>query len=224
MRNRVTACACLTLPLMLWGLNLAEKIRHPDPLESTTIVARSRTMASWAVQIITLLAVALGALASFVSTRAIERSRWRREEMLRWDTKRLECYSDFSAAMIRFITVGDRIAAGLGLPAVVEPLDRKSGLPALASAEADLSLYWTQLLILGSPEVVTAAQDWRNQAWLAESFALGHQSGAIEFEAVLQSRREARGRFYGTVRADLGVTSGDIPADIGWRAPINTKR
>jgi hypothetical protein len=80
-------------------------------------------MTLWAVQVITLLGVALGALASFVSTRAIDRSRWQREEALRWDSKRLECYSDFSAAMIRFINIGDRLASGLGLPAVVEPLD-----------------------------------------------------------------------------------------------------
>jgi hypothetical protein len=50
-------------------------------------------MIPWAVQLITLLAVALGALASFVSTRLVDRSRWQREESLRWDGKRLECTS-----------------------------------------------------------------------------------------------------------------------------------
>jgi hypothetical protein len=174
-------------------------------------------MTLWAVQIITLLGVALGALASFVSTRAIERSRWRREETLRWDSKRLECYGDFSAAMIRFITIEDRIAAKLGLPAVIEPQGGESGLTELAKAEAEVSLYWSQLLILASPEVVTAAQQWRNQAWLAESFARGHRSNATEFEAALRSRREARGRFYKAIRADLGIISGDIPADVGMR-------
>jgi hypothetical protein len=174
-------------------------------------------MTPWAVQVITLVGVAVGALASFVSTRAIDRSRWHREETLRWDSKRLECYSDFSAAMIRFISLGDRIAAGLGLPAVVEPLDSDSGRAALATAEAELSLYWTQLLILGSPEVVTAAENWRNQAWLAESFARGRRTGADEFEAAMRSRREARARFYNAVRADLGITSGDLSADLGRR-------
>jgi hypothetical protein len=174
-------------------------------------------MTPWAIQIITLLGVALGALASFASTRAIERSRWRREEALRWDSKRLECYIDFSAAMIRFITIEDRIAAGLGLPAVIEPQGGESGLTALATAEAEVSLNWAQLLVLGSPEVVTAAQHWRNQAWLAESFARGHRSSADEFEVALHGRREARARFYNAVRADLGITSGDISANIGRR-------
>jgi hypothetical protein len=176
-------------------------------------------MTQWSVQIITLLGVALGALASFFSTRAIDSSRWQREQELRWDSKRLECYSEFSAAMIRLITVGDRIAAGLGLPVVVDPLEGASGLPQLATAEAELSLYWAQLLILGSLEAVTAAQNWRNQAWHTGSFARGYRSGADEFEAVLQNRREARASFYKAVRADLGVTSGDISGGILSRHP-----
>lgn len=121
-------------------------------------------MAPWTVQLITLLGVTLGALASFVSTRLVDRSRWQREEGLRWDTKRLDCYSEFSAAIMRYINIGYRMAASVGLPTYVEPLNADAGTPALAAAEADLSLYWAQLLILGSPEVITAAQEWRNKA------------------------------------------------------------
>lgn len=173
-------------------------------------------MTPWVVQVITLLGVALGALASFVSTRAIDSSRWHREETLRWDSKRLEAYSDFSAAMIRFINIEDRVAAGLGLPVVVEPLDSDSGLTALSKAEAELTLYWAQLLILGSPEAVTAAQNWRNRAWLVESFVRGAEP------APRSSRWHCRvgtspAHFYEAVRADLGITSGDISADVGRR-------
>jgi hypothetical protein len=127
-------------------------------------------LASWTVQLITLLGVALGALASFVSTRLVDRSRWQREERLHWDTKRLDCYSDFSAAIMRYINIGYRMAASLGLSAVVEPLNTDSGIPALATF------------------VITA-----------------------------QRRRDARSRFYAAVRADLGVVTGDIPADLGVR-------
>jgi hypothetical protein len=42
---------------------------------------------SWIVQLLTILAVAVGAVASFVSTRLVDRARWRREEALRWDSK-----------------------------------------------------------------------------------------------------------------------------------------
>jgi hypothetical protein len=174
-------------------------------------------LASWTIQLITLLGVALGALASFVSTRLVDRSRWQREERLRWDTKRLDCYSDFSAAIMRYINIGYRMAASLGLPTAVEPLDADTGTPALATAEAELSLYWAQLLILGSPEVIRAAQDWRNEAWQMESFARGRCNNPSDFVITARRRRDARSRFYAAVRTDLGVATGDIPADLGVR-------
>jgi hypothetical protein len=175
-------------------------------------------LASWIVQLITLLGVTLGALASFVSTRLVDRSRWQREERLRWDTKRLDCYSEFSAAIMRYINIGYRMAAGLGLPTAVEPLNADTGVQALAAAEADLSLNWAQLLILGSPQVIIAAQEWRNETWQLESFARGHCNNPTDFLIAAQRRRDARGRFYAAVRTDLGVVTGDIPADLGVRA------
>ena len=174
-------------------------------------------MTSWTVQLITLLGVAVGALASFVSTRLVDRSRWQREESLRWDSNRLECYIDFSAAIMQYINVGHRMAAGLGLPPAVEPLTADAGVPALASAESDLSLCWARLLILGSPEAIRAAQDWRSEAWQLESFARGRRNDPAEFVVAEEKRREACSRFYDAVRADLGVTTGDIPADLGVR-------
>ena len=174
-------------------------------------------MAPWTIQLITLLGVALGALASFVSTKLVDRSRWQREERLRWDTKRLECYGEFSAAIMQFINIGYRTAASLGLPTAVEPLNGDTGLPALATAEADLSLYWAQLLILGSAEVIRAAEDWRKEAWQLELFARGYRNDPAEFATSAERRREARSRFYTAVRADLGVIAGDIPAHLGMR-------
>jgi hypothetical protein len=177
-------------------------------------------MTSWTVQLITLLGVTVGALASFVSTRLVDRSRWQREESLRWDSKRLECYIEFSAAIMQYINVGHRMAAGRGLPPAVEPLTADGGVPALASAESDLSLCWARLLTLGSSEAIRAAQDWRSEAWQLESFARGRRNDPAEFMVAEETRREACSRFYHAVRADLGVTSGDIPADLGVRVEL----
>lgn len=180
-------------------------------------------MATWTIQLVTLLGVALGAAASFLSTRLTDRSRWRREERLRWDTKRLECYTEFSAAVIRFISIVDRLAAARGLPAAAEPADAGNELPELSAAEEELSLCWAQLLILGSPHVVRAAQEWRKEAWVTESFARGMNKDTAEFGNALRSRRQARACFYSAARADLSVTSGDIPADLGIREPLSAE-
>jgi hypothetical protein len=106
-----------------------------------------------------------------------------------------------------------------GLPAAVGPLTARAGHSTLAAAEAELSIYWAQLLILGSPQAIAAAQGWRAEAWHLESFARGRSSDPTDFEAASAQRRAARARFYAAVRTDLGVTSGDIPADIGRRQP-----
>lgn len=174
-------------------------------------------MAAWTVQLITLLGVALGAMASFVSTKMVDRGRWQREERLRWDAKRLECYSEFSAAMMRFINIGYRMAADFGLPALVEPLTGDAGAPALADAEAELSLWWGQLNILGSADVIAAAQSWRQEAWHLELFAHGHSRSPTEFRMSAARRRRARSHFYAMVRADLGVAGGGAPAELGMR-------
>ena len=170
-------------------------------------------MEQWSVQLITLLGVTVGALASFATTRLVDRSRWQREEALRWDTKRLESYGEFASALREFITIGYRITAGLGLPASAQPLDTTTGLPALATAGGELSVKWEQVLMLGAPSVITAAHEWRNGAMCLEKFALGLRKDAAEFEyaETIQDIRAAQIRFYSAVRADLGITSGEIP-------------
>src|SRR5580693_6270 len=101
---------------------------------------------------------------------------WQREENLRWYSRRQECYIEFSSVIMQYINVGHRMAAGIGQPTAVEQLTADAGLPALASAESDLSLCWARLLILGSSEAIRAAQDWRSEAWQLESFARGRRN------------------------------------------------
>ena len=73
-------------------------------------------MGPWAIQLLTIFGVAVGAIGSFVSTRLLDRSRWQREEALRWDTKRLEYYLDFRsyAAAASQAARTARICAGVG--------------------------------------------------------------------------------------------------------------
>ncbi len=171
-------------------------------------------MNSWTVQLLTLLGVALGALASFVSTRSLDRGRWQREQIFRWDTERLESYSEFASTIMRFSNMANRLAAGRGLPTNAQPLDIEVGLPALATVEQELSVQWEKILMLGSPDAILAAGNWRNEAGHLEWFARGLRNYPAEFMKAMQDRREARLRFYSTIRADLGVVSGEIAADI----------
>lgn len=171
-------------------------------------------MTSWSTSLSTLAAVAIGAILSFLTTRLTDRNRWQREEKLRWDTKRLNAYSEFASAVLKFSNIAFRITAGLGFPIVAYPLDAEDGLPALAKAGAELNVQWQKILLLGSPDAVMAAKDWRDEVFHLEYFARKLRKDPAEFEKATQDRREARRRFYSAARADLTITSGDLPADI----------
>jgi hypothetical protein len=175
-------------------------------------------MDPWIVQFLTLTGVALGAVASFVSARLLERSRWQRDETTRWDSRRLESYADFAVAIKRHITTAHRVAAALGLPSSGQPLDPASGLPLLAEAEQELSVQWERILMLGSPGVIMAARDWRLAARHLEWFARGFGDDPGEYRSAFEEGGRSRDLFYKAVRLDLGIVSGEVP-ELQWPPP-----
>jgi hypothetical protein len=180
-------------------------------------------VASWIVQVLTLAGVALGALGSFASTRLIENVKWKREQAVWWNSRRLECYTEFATAIKRHITISQRIVVTLGLPSTGQALDPEVGLPMLAEAEQDLSIKWEQVLMIGSPKTITAAAEWRHVAWHTEWFARGLRADPVEYEQAAKDGGRARRRFYNAIRVELGITSGEIPKlewPPRWREPI----
>jgi hypothetical protein len=69
--------------------------------------------------------------------------------------------------------------------------------------------------MLGSPDAITAARDWRHGAWHLEWFARGLRDDPAEYTQSIIDRGAARERFYSAVRADLSIASGPIP-DLPW--------
>ena len=178
-------------------------------------------MTSWSTATITLAAVVAGALLSFVTTRLTDRSRWQREESHRWDPTRLDAYREFASALLNFNNIAWQITAALGLPSSGQPLDPATGLPALAAAESEISVQWQKMLLLGSPDAILAARTWRHESTRLECFARQILKDSDEFKLAMQDRRLARTRFYAAARADLGITSGEIPADVDVRSKWN---
>jgi hypothetical protein len=169
----------------------------------------------WAIQLLTILGVVAGAVTSFISTRLIDRARWQRDEALRWDTRRLDSYGEFASATKHFIMIASRLCATRGLPGGGQPLDLATGLEALAAAEQDLGVKWEHVLMLGSPDAITAARDWRHVAWHLEWFARGLRSDPDEYEQANIDSGSARRRFYTAARTDLGIAIGPVP-EMTW--------
>lgn len=173
-------------------------------------------MEQWTVQLLTIIGVAVGATGSFFSTRLLDRGRWQREETIRWDTKRLDCYTEFGTAMKHFVNLSRQVCAGLGLPAPGQPADPSAGLSALTAAEQDVSVKWEQILMLGNPKAISAGREWREVAWHLECFARGARDDATEYTRVDADSGLTRNQFYAAARADLGIVSGDIPDFGPW--------
>jgi hypothetical protein len=172
-------------------------------------------MSSWITQLITLLAVVVGALATFVSNRITDRNRWRREERFRWDNKKLECYYEYANALMQYVNIGFRVSGGRGLPGRhVQPISNiPDALQALDAAEAENRIQLVKISMIGSPNVIAAARKWRHQALLLEQFARGLREGQAGFDQAGQTRRQAEDSFYEAVRADLGIVSRDFPRE-----------
>lgn len=175
----------------------------------------------WVVQqLLTLAGVVLGAGATFVVTMMNERAKWRRGQDTRWDDKRLAAYSEYANSLKQYVQVSYRLAAARDYPAVALPIDIDTGMRLLAEAEADKTVKWETVLLLGSPEAVAAARSWNRAAWELGWPARGHAIEHAEYVRLYSEMGRRRNEFYECARADLGVRSGTLPpGDRPWLPP-----
>lgn len=59
--------------------------------------------------------VLLGILVTHMMTTFQERSRWRRQQAVRWDERRIAAYTDYAHAVKRVISIAVRLAAKRGV-------------------------------------------------------------------------------------------------------------
>jgi hypothetical protein len=135
------------------------KVRDLKRLCSTATVVEDVRVIS---QLIVLAGVIVGALASYLTTAAIERARWRRARDSRWDDRRVEAYASYAETVKEIIRISSRLAAGQGItssgmtPLVPSP----ENLDLLDAAAAARTTAWEKVLLLGAADTVTAARSW----------------------------------------------------------------
>lgn len=163
-------------------------------------------------QLPVLLGVGVGALATYATTSLGERTRWRRERNVRWDTARMQAYAAYGDAAKRVLNIAVRMAVARGLPHTVEPLaSTAKTTEALGTAEDERARAWEAVLLLGDPETVAAARTWHEQIWRLVWFGLGRLTEASQWPSALRETEEARDKFYECARQDLGVQGDAVP-------------
>jgi hypothetical protein len=163
-------------------------------------------------QLLTLVGVVLGAGATYAATSRTERTKWQRSQDTRWDDKRLAAYSEYANALKRWLQVSYRLAAERGYSNGTQPVDRETGLHLLTEAEADRTVKWETVLLLGSPEAVRAGRRWHQAVWEIHDLGLREPIDQDAYTRGYQKMVRRRQDFYRHARTDLNVKSGELPA------------
>ncbi|MFJ2957075.1 hypothetical protein [Streptomyces sp. NPDC087270] len=164
-------------------------------------------------QLLTIAAVLLGALTTYVTNYWTERQRIRRELLTRWDTKKLEAYENYI----------DRVRAAVYL--AVELYEHREGIRVSDDPEsrqrADLyeathlrGRAFERIMLLAGDEVVEAAHALNAATLEVDWQATGKTPGTLDdWRARNRAVFAAINAFHETARVDLGV-SGSVMGEV----------
>ncbi|MGW2661378.1 hypothetical protein ACWCW7_10480 [Nocardia tengchongensis] len=173
-------------------------------------------MTAFLQQLPALVGVLLGAAATYLSTSAAERARWRRAQAIRWDEKRLTAYTEYAYAVKKVIGISVRIAAHQGIHPDSNKLPLDEGVVALAAAEHERTMKWESVLMLASEDAITAARAWHESAYSPQLIAVGRITGTAWPEAV-EATSQARRKYYEVVRKDIGLAIRGSSQSYEWQ-------
>ncbi|MEU6846535.1 hypothetical protein ABZ930_32185 [Streptomyces sp. NPDC046716] len=170
-------------------------------------------------QIIPLAGVALGAVTSYLAGSLNERARWRREQSVRWDARRLDAYAEYMHTVKELAARYRRLAAGRGLTTGPEPLEPTADVLAeLAALEARRSALSETCALLGDTETNTAAKALDHSLWRLELLARDVPTEAAQnWEQASVQFRQAQQSYIERARTGLGVP-GPARRDVTWPA------
>ncbi|MFF8691988.1 hypothetical protein ACF08W_07255 [Streptomyces sp. NPDC015144] len=176
-------------------------------------------MVSLAGQILPLAGVVLGAVMSFLVSSLNERTRWRRQQAVRWDERRLAAYAEYAHAVKELAARYQMIAAARGLvsgPILLEPTPEV--LKEVGELESRRSALSETLGLLGDTEANTASKTVDHCLWRLELLARGIATEVEQnWDQAYLDFREARSRYVAHARAGLGVP-GAVAHDVTWPA------
>ncbi len=155
--------------------------------------------------------VLLGSGATFLATSLVERSRWRRTQISRWDDRRLTAYADYANSVKAAARMCQRIVVGKGVLTGGQGISYEEGLEALTEIGNERAVNWEPVLLLGEPETVRTAQAWAASVWELERLVRDTDVDGPGFITAYKESVRLRNLFYTCARHDLGVRLGELP-------------
>ncbi|MFJ2774307.1 hypothetical protein [Streptomyces sp. NPDC087300] len=146
-----------------------------------------------------------------------DRARWRREQSVRWDGRRLDAYGEYIHAVKELAGRYQRIAAGCGLVTGPAPLELTAEVLAeLGAAEARRSALGETCELLGDTDTNTASKRLNHCLWRLEHLARGVPTEVEQgWDQAYLEFRDTQRQYTEYARASLGVT-GPVNRDVAW--------
>jgi hypothetical protein len=152
--------------------------------------------------------VALGALASYLTSSLTERTRHHRDLSGRWEGRKFDTYATYVSDVKQQGGVANQISASRGLNTrVTSPLSPQEGLGQLAEAALRRSMSSERATLLAGADTLVAIRALNDAVWLLECYACGTVEGATTktWEAAFIAYRAALDSFHRCARAELGT-------------------
>ncbi|WP_343246057.1 hypothetical protein [Streptomyces sp. SID5785] len=164
--------------------------------------------------------VALGAVGSFLVSSLNDRARWRREQSVRWDGRRLDAYGEYIHIVKELAGRYQGIAASRGLVTGPQPLElTPETLAELGEAEGRRSALGETCELLGDTDTNTASKTLNHCLWRLEHLARGVPTQVEQsWDQAYLEFRNAQRRYVECARASLGVT-GLVSLNVAWPSP-----
>jgi hypothetical protein len=181
-------------------------------------------------QLPALAGVVLGIIGTIIATFISDHGRWRRDQISRWDEKRLDAYSEYAKAVKDIHALTFRLTAHRMSANKNSPIGRRTGLGLLEQNVLVRTKTWETVLLLGDGPTVSAAREWWYAVAQLVDFARDSSKTdeSREWLATVRAADEHRDRFYTAARQSLGIQGGSVaqapwlPSTASWILPAPT--
>ncbi|TMR11313.1 hypothetical protein ETD86_36130 [Nonomuraea turkmeniaca] len=166
----------------------------------------------FASQIVTIAAVVVGALTTYVVTALNDRSRHKREVARQWVDRKLQLYTGYAGDIKQLVILARQITALHGLHDAAPGVDEGKALALLDEAETRRSLTYEAVRMLGDTQTIRATGELNDAVHRLEWLARGKLDADPDtWETCWQLYTEAANTFHESVRRELGVPGAFLP-------------
>lgn len=170
-------------------------------------------------QIVTVAAVVIGALTTYLVTARIDRDRYQREVSAQWIERKLDNYSRYASDVKNLTIVVRQITALHGLHKAAPGINEDEAMALLDDAEVRRATSYEAVKLLGDANTLLATRELNDTVHKLEWIARGKlEANSREFEESYQRYKKAAEAFYQSVRQELGVPGNLLPRG-AWKPP-----